>query len=328
MSDLTMLVNAKIKQAIQLVMAGYHLLLLHWVDDDRNCSCWKGRDCPNKGKHPIPELAPNGLKNATSDIDKIQNGIRCYPNANIAIHAGLGGIFALDFDNPLIFEAIAREHPDVYDTIINITGGGGYHLIYSDKILKEAGLKLRPGIRCFKQWQDTDIRAEGSYILVPPSRNSKGSYRAFNPMKSLENFKPLNPPEWIIEALRSNGLLTEVNKIEKTTGTASVERADYPEEQIIDHFLKLYIEQAKASGRNEACYLLAAQLRDNRIAQSTAIRVCQDFARVVTGLKEEPFTEAEAESTCKSIYASPAREPTVFYSEERKARQAKLAKLW
>ena len=127
-----------------------------------------------KDKKP---LTANGFKDATTDPEKINEWWTVHPDANVGIATGdmSGGLVAIDMD-------IDKEKgKDGYhsfmdwckanflvlpDSWLSITGRGGYHLIYRS---------LFPVPSKIGWLEDVDIRANGGYIVAPPSVHPNGT---------------------------------------------------------------------------------------------------------------------------------------------------------
>src|SRR5688500_3177545 len=82
--------------ALALVARGAHVLPIWWVHDGR-CLC-RRRGCQSPGKHPLGDLVPRGLLDATTDPDTIRSWWKRYPHANLAIVMAPSGLIALDVD--------------------------------------------------------------------------------------------------------------------------------------------------------------------------------------------------------------------------------------
>lgn len=127
-----------------------------------------------KDKKP---LTANGFKDATTDPDKINEWWTIHPNANIGIATGQisGGIVAIDMDIDkekgkdgyhTFTEWCKENYVMLPDSWLSITGRGGYHLIF--KSLFPVPSKIG--------WiEDVDIRADGGYIVAPPSIHPNGT---------------------------------------------------------------------------------------------------------------------------------------------------------
>lgn len=162
------------------------------------CTCGDP-DCDRVGKHPLGQAAPHGRDDATTDPDIIRNWWRRWPEANIAIATGPeSGLVVLDCDPVHDGEEslIQLEHDcgALPDSPVSITGGGGSHTLFAHprdrKVTSRVGL---PG------YLGLDVRADGAYIIAPPSRHRSGRSYAWNVHLHPDD-APLAPcPAWLIE---------------------------------------------------------------------------------------------------------------------------------
>ena len=146
---------------------GWQVFPLHSSINGR-CSCGKP-DCQSPAKHP---RTPNGLRDATTDVDAITDWWTAWPEANIGIRTGqVSGIVVLDIDAAKGGLESWAELQDLHgrvDTLLCRTGGGGMHLYFQappDMQLKSGSGEIAPGI---------DTRAEGGYVVAPPSLHISG----------------------------------------------------------------------------------------------------------------------------------------------------------
>lgn len=133
---------------------------------------WKVFPVSAEDKTP---LTPNGCKDAKDDIGAIRAWWKRFPDASIGVATGsMSNLVVIDEDIDYEkdldgYEEILRwerEHEKLPDTVRSITGRGGYHLFYhytDTDIRNRTG--LLPGV---------DVRAEGGYVIVPPSRHPNG----------------------------------------------------------------------------------------------------------------------------------------------------------
>jgi hypothetical protein len=134
------------------------------------CSCGAA-NCHAAGKHPHPNLAPNGCKNATADIAKVDWWWRAAPDANIGI--ATGEIVVIDVDpRHGGDEAFQRIEPRLPPTWRVHTGGGGLHLYFRNagnrEIRNSAGL-IGAGI---------DVRGVGGFVVGAGSNHISGGVYA------------------------------------------------------------------------------------------------------------------------------------------------------
>lgn len=127
-----------------------------------------------QGKTPLTQ---NGFKDASVDPDVIERWWKAHPKANIGIATGQmsGGIVAIDMDvdkdkDKDGYHTFVKWCEDNYlilpDSWLSITGRGGYHLLYKSAFPVPSKIG----------WlQDVDIRADGAYIVAPPSIHPNGT---------------------------------------------------------------------------------------------------------------------------------------------------------
>lgn len=126
------------------------------------------------GKSPITS---NGFKDASKDPEQIKKWWTNNPMANIGCPTGLlNGIVVVDIDNhddgsgePVdgsdSLREFEREHGELPETANTITGGGGYHYPFRTNRKVNSRTGVLPGI---------DIKADGGYIVLPPSIHPNG----------------------------------------------------------------------------------------------------------------------------------------------------------
>lgn len=134
------------------------------------CGC--GRiDCEDKAKHPLGGLVRNGVRDATTDADRVRHWWRMRPDANIGV--ACTGMVVLDVDprhaGDVSLIALEEQHDVLPDTWTARSGSGGRHLYFTaptDGEIKNSSSLLAAGL---------DIRAgAGGYVLAQPSRHISG----------------------------------------------------------------------------------------------------------------------------------------------------------
>lgn len=161
-------VAARSIEVHRYIKNGWPVLPLHSPSPTGGCSCAKGPTCPNPGKHPRTR---NGLKDASTDIITILKWWGEWPDANVGILTGAeSGLVVLDVDprnggNDTLAEWEEREGL-LPPTLTVTTGGGGWHFYYP-----------HPGgvVRCRKLGAGLDLKADGGYVVAPPSLHASGS---------------------------------------------------------------------------------------------------------------------------------------------------------
>ena len=111
-----------------------------------------------------------------------------WPIANIGVRTGPeSGIIVMDIDN----EALAKEaigDKEIPETLMQETGSGGKHLIFA--------YPDRPVKSCTKPIPGIDSRADGGYIVVPPSNHKSGRQYEW-----INSFEPAPAPEWWVKLI-------------------------------------------------------------------------------------------------------------------------------
>jgi hypothetical protein len=187
--------NSTLLYALEFAAAGIAVFPLHTVFDGI-CSCRKGSECQNKGKHPRWRKGDleSGVDSATTDEATIRAWFGKWENANLAI--AMGGVLrliALDSDprnggDASVYDLVEAHGEAWLATHTVRTGGGGNHFLYRlpEGIEVHKG-KIAPGI---------DVKAAGGYLVAPPSVHASGRmYEVAN------NIDIAIAPEWIIEEL-------------------------------------------------------------------------------------------------------------------------------
>ncbi len=146
---------------------GWPVIPLHTPTDD-GCSC-ADHACGSPGKHPRTR---HGLKDASTDIDRVRTWWGRWPDANIGLVTGVAfDVLDLDSDEAIealeALEALEAEHPNTPGgPPIIATTGRGVHLYYAP-----TGLGNRTGILPGIDW-----RGVGGYVVAPPSLHASGEF--------------------------------------------------------------------------------------------------------------------------------------------------------
>ncbi len=114
------------------------------------------------GKQPLGALAPHGVKDATTALDKIIAWWTAAPDANIGVATG-GGRFVLDLD-----DSDARDRLEAAGVVLPegtpvATTGHGAHFWFAGDV----------GNRT-KVVEKVDVRGDGGYVVAPPSIHPEG----------------------------------------------------------------------------------------------------------------------------------------------------------
>ncbi|MFH1865129.1 MAG: bifunctional DNA primase/polymerase, partial [Candidatus Eisenbacteria bacterium] len=161
--------------------------------------------CAPGGKAP---LTPHGFQDATTERARIDAWWTRHPDANVAMPtAGLLVIDVDGVDNPWPEEP--AKVLDLSSGAVSLTPRGGRHYIFRQPSGKEWGNtagRIAPKV---------DTRANGGYILLPPSVVDGKQYR-WGEASVLDGPEGLpEPPGWltaVLDALGANGAPTDAHR--------------------------------------------------------------------------------------------------------------------
>jgi hypothetical protein len=165
--------NPLLDAALGYAARGIPVYPVHWPRSmlggvSLACSCPRGVACDRPAKHP---LVRHGVKDATTDADRIGRWWRRWPQANVGLATGIC-FDVLDIDGPDGLAALGELQAAAGRRLpgpLVATGGGGWHHWFTP-----TGLGNRPP----RGLAHVDWRGKGGCVLAPPSRHSSGgTYR-------------------------------------------------------------------------------------------------------------------------------------------------------
>jgi hypothetical protein len=133
----------------------------------------------------------HGVKDATIDPDAIQRWWRQEPTFNIGVATGaVSGIMVIDVDDldaEAELEKLEDENGALPSTVEGVTARGRHlYFKWPGRDIRNSAGKIAPGI---------DVRANGGYVLGPPSLHPTGKRYAWS-VDSANAFAAA--PEWLI----------------------------------------------------------------------------------------------------------------------------------
>src|SRR5215813_13125280 len=152
--------------ALAYAARGWPVFPCHGMQDER-CTCGKP-DCAHPGKHP---LTRHGFQDATTDPRQIYQWWTDHPDANVAIATGAcSGLIVLDLDQrrggDVTLGDLEAQYGKLPETAVSFTGGGTHYFFrHLGEPIRSGTSVLGPGL---------DIKADGGYIIAPPSRHASG----------------------------------------------------------------------------------------------------------------------------------------------------------
>lgn len=187
--------------ALEYAAAGYRVLPLYTIvqDNDGELVCTCGINCGRSGgKHPIAKLAPNGVRDATTDATVIAT----WPEQGFNLGVALSEIdMVMDIDDEQIAQALLEK--GIERTMSTSTTGRGIHLWLrcppsKPGTPKLATTKVRIG----------ELRGEGQYVVIPPSRHRYGENYTWPGKQVLVDGPRIlqeDPWDWLQRILHSAG---------------------------------------------------------------------------------------------------------------------------
>ena len=270
--------------ALSYAARGWAVVPVH-TPRPQGCSC--EQDCGSSaGKHPRTR---HGLKEASRNPDRIWSWWRRWPEANVGIRTGReSGLVVLDVDVRHDGEASLETLEATYDrlpaTLTAHSGGGGRHLYF-----QHPGGHL-PNCAQLGGCSGLDVRADGGYIVAPPSLHQSGHrYTWEEPLHPLEAL-----PRWLCDLLTATGRplhgVPPINRV-APTGEATT------------FWLRVALERARPGTRNVTGYWLACRLRDAGVSQEAAEAILLRYAAQVAA-GDHPYPVREALASLRSAYQS------------------------
>ena len=164
-----------LEEALSYLDLGWAVYPAHSVDMSTGmCSCGK-TDCPCPGKHPVGRWTEYQDRLPTKrEVTLWFSRLDC----NIGmVTGGISKIVVVDIDGE---EGISSAKKLKLDSTLSVrTGGGGVHLYYSSSESVSSKVRALKGI---------DIRADGGYVIMPPSLHKSGNRYRWSASERLSSF--------------------------------------------------------------------------------------------------------------------------------------------
>lgn len=233
--------------------------------------------CQPAGKAP---LTARGLRDATTDRQQIIEWWDRHPKANVAIRTGaISNLLAVDVDGDDGHESMYRlehVHGQLPATASVVTPGGGAHYWFRHPGGNVANSVSRVGL-------NIDIRADGGYVIAPPSVGSNGRrYEADNEL-------PIAPmPDWL------QRLIVTPTVTEKTPRTP------------VATWIELVTKGAPVGSRNDALTRLTGHL----LSRDVNVVLVLELVRLVNGRSSPPLPDDEVTAIVDSVAGRELRKRT------------------
>jgi len=209
------------------------------------------------------------------------------PSAWGVVTGAISRVIVLDFDGEQGRIALERSGlaPHVQ------TGSGGFHVYVEYPGFEVKTLNCKSKRELGERFPGVDIRADGGYAIFC-GRNESGSYSWLR-----------EPVPYPVSAVPYD--------LRVSLGLES-SGADEGDETVTAQYLLSRALGMPGTGRNDAGFLLACQLRDNRFAKAEAEAVMLQYQASVPSVntkgRVEPYTIGEAMASIRQAYSSAPRE--------------------
>jgi replicative DNA helicase len=219
-----------LETALKLANLQFSVFPCWGIRDDLSCACGK-LDCSAPGKHPCWPLVPHGHVDATQDPAVVRQWFESGHTINLAV-APLGSLFILDIDGPSGEDWLRDRYEDCGPILRTTTARTpkGRHIF----LLGDGSLHCRVRV----DGADLDVRAQGGYVVVPPSRHVSGKLYEWE-------FPPWDVPI----ATAPDWLLARLRPAPKTPPSPSQSTVDGAGVEIVDS-IERYAKHALAAACN------------------------------------------------------------------------------
>ncbi len=252
---------------------------------------------PLAGKVPYKFLTPgresHGHKDATTDQQILQTWWREHPKANIGLPTGeVSGVIVLDMDVPeghYNIQALQQSYSPLPETRRVRTAHGGLHYYFQ---YPRDGTRY-PGAVGLSGLIGIDVRAEGNYVVLPPSRiEVRKFYQWAKPDQEVAK-----APGWLLTLLTQADEQRHLPQQDLGFATSSGQK----------WFLEA-LSKARQGNRNTTGFWLARMLRNDGLSQQDALRIVLAYANRVPQGERPAYTSQEAYASVQSAYGRRAQE--------------------
>jgi Bifunctional DNA primase/polymerase, N-terminal/CoA-transferase family III len=157
---------SKVIWSLYYARRGWAVLPLHSIEGGQ-CTCGDV-NCRSPGKHPRTQV---GLKDASANTRQINFWWKYWPTANVGIATGAASgllVFEIDPRNggDASYEQLRKQFPAAFAQLLEVrTGCGATHLYFECRSPIPSRANILPGI---------DVKADGDYVVAPPSLDVSG----------------------------------------------------------------------------------------------------------------------------------------------------------
>lgn len=249
----------------------------------------------------VPLKSSNGFHSASIDADVARSRWTKHPRANIGVATGArSGVWILDVDRQhggdKALAELSAAHGHLPLTVRVNTPGGGFHLWWrwpaaGPEIRNSAG-RIGPGL---------DVRGEGGYVVVPPSRLSNGRRYSWTrgPVEILD------APDWLLELARPVAPAPMPSERKNVSASRHLDLDNYVATAVADELRQLARagEGSRNDTLNRAAFAIAGFVKGGYLPHDWALAKLEEIA-IDIGL---PATEARRTIASAFLAAEPRR---------------------
>lgn len=196
-----------LNEALRYLKLGWSVIPTCWAVAGA-CGCGRGHTGNDIGKAPLVKWTDFQTRRAT--VEEATQWWTNWPHANIACVTGaISGLVVVDLEHEGLDEA---ERLELWSPLKAYTGKG-YHLYFSHpgegRICNAAKMKK---IRGF------DMRGDGGYVLLPPSRHATGRLYSWASASSVGAPLPVFPKQLFADITKPSSLAGTSEKLAKPEG--------------------------------------------------------------------------------------------------------------
>lgn len=212
--------------------------------------------------------------------EQIKQWWKMWPNAGVAIVTGaVSGVLVMDIDPK---NGGTAEGLPPTDMVVN-TGGGGQHYYY----------KMVPGQRNRAGANGVDVRADGGYVVAPPSLHMSGEAYAWDPDEE-------------------PGEIDQVTIAKLSPTKSDLKAAQAPANGAAQPERETWIMDTQAAGvdagqRNDSIARLAGYYAGKGVAHEMILQICRD----ANAKFQPPLGDDEVQRTVRSIWETERRKQAV-----------------
>lgn len=188
--------------AAAVARKGWKVVRLYGVRDNCTCTCFKGKDCPNPGKHPSGD---DWQSRATDSEDQISDWFHYGDdNENMRVNVGVrlgkaSGIIDVEVDGPEAEETLKKFGLDSIDTPTYRASRGCHRLFRYEDDLPDVGVV---------KVDQLEVRLGGggkaAQSVMPSSWHRTGIQYLWLPGMSPDDVEPAPLPEEFKKAIKAN----------------------------------------------------------------------------------------------------------------------------